>query len=749
MVCDNLSLADSKTMQSQSHIRLLSKYRDVRPYLKVLCKEADDHRKELGFWRRAAYEELALQGKLWVAVSGRDDDYSGHLMFGGTYPTIRVFQLYVLAAVRRQGIARALINQLIDYATRHDFLTIRARVAADLAPANRFWEQCGFVTVKSLPGGDSRGRAINLRSRDLDTPSLLRLMSIRSAPRVLSTSKYQVKNQPILSTKSFSLDLNVLFDILKKRHGREAASAVLKAGFDNTINLSVTHEFITELRRHSTNAHNDPTLELAEHLPVLPGVDSGVLAPITRQLWRILFPDNVGIRKTTLQDRSDVRHLAMSIHHGLSGFITSDRAILRSRNVILREWYFEILSPIDFLIPFEKHQAITVPVHVQLSGAEITTYNFVENERPDVERFLSASGMDRDEIATIWQPGSIHRPRKRLCVRIGQYLVAIAAWQRPLKFIEAIDFYIVADEAHNEASTVIDHLLEWGERDLTFAGINRIELHTVTGRPRTLSTAIARGYSQSTRGHSGGQGVTLVKHTFGPVVLPSSWPKFCAQLRRFTAYTVPEEMPDVETVNRQGLQLSHSKGVVSVNLLDLETIFGPTVFLFPGRGGAIVPIRKEFAGDLIGPIGLQLDFLPSKEAIIRVEKAYYRKPRKQGFIKATAPIIFYVSGRGGGPKCAIGCGRITHEAVLPLDEVSLLYRRQGVLERGQLEQLSNTRDEIQVIIFDNFKPFPAPISLDELRVIKCISRANLVTAEQLNWSKISKICIEGFRSQRL
>ena len=87
-------------------ILVIKKPKLVFPYLVRVQKSADKHKDKLGFWSKSAYEELCLQGKLWIATD--KDKYAVHLLFGGTFPQLRVFQIFVLTEYRGQGIAKRL-----------------------------------------------------------------------------------------------------------------------------------------------------------------------------------------------------------------------------------------------------------------------------------------------------------------------------------------------------------------------------------------------------------------------------------------------------------------------------------------------------------------------------------------------------------------------------------------------------------------------------------------------------------------
>lgn len=75
----------------------------------------------------------------------------GYLLFGGRYPTFKITQLFVDRKFRKNGIGSKMLSEFEAYAEKNNFLTISARVAADL-PANIFWEKSGYELLKQVKG---------------------------------------------------------------------------------------------------------------------------------------------------------------------------------------------------------------------------------------------------------------------------------------------------------------------------------------------------------------------------------------------------------------------------------------------------------------------------------------------------------------------------------------------------------------------------------------------------------------------
>ena len=121
---------------------------EVRHYVDEIRKLADTDKTALGFFPASVYRESAMKGDLWVAVD-RTRKMCGYLLFGGRFPRLRVFQIFVRPEFRGSGTARTLLETLRDYGEKHNYLTITARVARELE-ANRFWEACGFLVTDRI-----------------------------------------------------------------------------------------------------------------------------------------------------------------------------------------------------------------------------------------------------------------------------------------------------------------------------------------------------------------------------------------------------------------------------------------------------------------------------------------------------------------------------------------------------------------------------------------------------------------------
>lgn len=144
---------------------ILKKYDEVAGYVSQVSAIADKNKGAFGFLSASAYEQMASKGQLWIAINGAGE-LKGYLIFGGTMPTLKVFQVYACKTARGHGVGRRLIDTLKEFAREKNYHSIVARVASDL-PANSFWGRNGFSIYRQVKGGETTKRIINVRGYSL------------------------------------------------------------------------------------------------------------------------------------------------------------------------------------------------------------------------------------------------------------------------------------------------------------------------------------------------------------------------------------------------------------------------------------------------------------------------------------------------------------------------------------------------------------------------------------------------------
>lgn len=726
-------------------LKILTESRQVCTYVKSVQSVADSNKKALGFLPKSVFQAQADHGRLWVAIKASTGELIGYLLFGGRYPMLRIFQLYVAKEYRKQGIGTRLLKTFETFGEKKNYLTVSARVAADLA-SNRFWERSSFPIIRQEAGGKSSGRTINVRYKDLNTPSLLKLMSFETVSPEKGLQGLKLKPRPLLSNHTYVLDLNVFFDVVKKRLNRNIAARIISSGLNNEIRVFVTPEFTAELKKHSNSRQSDPILEFAQQLPTLPSLSQNEIDRLTKELNAIVFPDRPINKVIGTRNYSDLVHLSYCIHHRATGFITHEKAILEANSQLQEAYLLEVLSAADLMLTGDTTRRYRSQLRANLENEKIQIGPARENQRDEVEQFLVSIGANREDLPLIWHPGRNAAQRRRIIARTDDELIAVASWDNPKTLGQHKVLHIYVNERLPQAEMVIDHFFESALRDAKTFSARLIILNTGPEQLNTQSTAVARGFLSSFSQTNNSNRRPLSKFTFTGLIAKENWHRFRNAFRDLTDHRLPEKMPNFKEFINTGIIIRNQKGtpVCSLGLFEFEILVSPGIVLCPGRDALIVPIKKRFAKNLFELPRTQQSLFPAPEAILHVEKAYFRNPRNATAFRRGKLVLFYLSGADGGSKEVVGCARITFSEVLSVDEVNVGLARQGVLSHELLYTISDKNKRIHAFTFDNFNLFPRRISFKTLKSNKMISGANLVTAEKLSAKNLVQACEMGF-----
>ena len=711
----------------------------IANYIEQVRRLADANRSSLGFLPASAYSEAATKGCLWIAVDHPTLNLMGYLFFGGTYPHLKVFQVYICPEYRSVGTARTLVNELVKHGENLSYLTITARVASELK-ANKFWQALGFRIVRQVSGGKSN-RTINIYVLDLDVPSLFREEKLYISPSNKIPRKITYAFRPILHTHSYVLDLNVFFDVVQNRGIGESAH-VLSLALNNEIKLSVTSEFTKELGRHSSRFEHDPVLELAKRLPTLPKLNREILRSLIDSIRNILSPNASKTGNQKANDASDLIHLASCVHHRAYGFITRDAAILKHATELYETYNLRIVSPTDLSDTYENgdlHPALLV---VAVGHQKIKASELDEHERSDAEKFLRDLGVEANTIPVCLNPGTTHSPRMRLVVRTEDEIIGIGSWPVRRDAGQDKKMHLYVNEDHPASDNAIDHFLESSATRCGYGQLTHLYLQIQPRQIRTREVAISRGFHPLVLR----EGITtreLSKISWKGVITHGNWSEFGRVFSEAADLELPCNIPRYEELVNTGIFLN-GKAIdraFTISLFDFETLISPGALICPNRVAIMVPIREEYASDLIASTVRQTPLFPGKEAALRLERAYFMGAGRHGLLSRGRLVVFYISRR---QKEAVAIARITFSDTVTKTQAVLNLGRQGVLTEQEIHQRANSRGEVTAFTFDNVIVFPHFIPFQELKRIGCVGGANLVTAQELSHESLLGIVDRAF-----
>ncbi len=720
-------------------LRIYKRATDVSRFVRAVQERGDSEREVLGFLPSCVYSEAAAQGKLYVAatdVAGQEH-YAGHVLFGGRFPHLRVFQLYTSPQFRSRQIGRRLLDALFSDAESQYYITISARVAADL-PANGFWERMGFRTIRTESGGATTGRQINVRRRELNSPTLF---SIPGAPRLAAPATHARVEQPI-----FALDVNVFLDIIKDRPRGEYAGRLLTASMSGILRLFVAREFVNELSRATQDKEADPAVRLAIALPQFTAVPEPFLSNLKRELAILIFPTRASSGQLRERDQSDLIHLATMIYHAASGFVTSDDSILRKRTELKERYGIEVLGPAELAEIYLPIQWTPTQLIAQsFDGVSIEVSELTETRRAEVELFLLSCSMTKEQVALAIEPGQSACPRHRVFVSLADVVVGFAAWDAARGPQSTVGAWLSVDPTSPAGELACDVLLEAMCRD---ACANRpVRLILDSGHTSREALEYSKDHGFRVAGAQDGP-PKLGKFCIGKVITRRNWEESRALLESSLGFTLPTN-PPVYSGPETNIEIDKRDPTLNaIRLREFEARFGPVIMLLPGRKVVVVPIQRSYADQLLSTAH-QHSLFPRPEASVLGEKLYISSPRTLSVLEAGAVILFYESiGTDGGRGAIVAAAQITRTAIREKKALDPGTTRRGVLTSGEVLSLSVT-ENTGLTFFDQLMRLENPISLTRLRALGCADGANFVTARQIDESAALSIIEEGKPSARM
>ena len=691
---------------------------------------ADSEKEALGFLPEVALRDAVIRQRLFVVTVDHDGVHqvAGYLLNSGVFPHAKIQQIATHPNYRKLGVASALVKSLIADLERVGFMTIKAEVASDLKGPLEFYAKSGFAAVRNRAGGHARNRTIIVHVRQLDTDSLFSI-----APRSTDLEiDFGIRRRSAGDAPFFAFDLNVYFDLVKDRTNSDKARKLFGAALSHHIRLAVADEFVTELRGTSIQIDADPVLQMALQLPRLPKVDRTELDAVAAQVHDLVFLKPRAKKAGSRQSLSDARHLAHAALSRASAFITRDGPILAARHTLLSTIGIDVATLDEFVALLPREPLTTSAPPVQGNGFECGALSASE-----LSRYLADAGMPAALITEMCTDGDNEVQVLREAIREIDRIVAVGVIKIPRGMEPVARLLVHVHPDHFDCDMFADFLLDTLTRHACSEVATTIELIHLPGQSSTNSLAAARGFFRN--GSSGNH----MKVAFGRPLTPENWTSSVQEIRRRTGLMLPAQVPKMGATPPELSITKPAKKVVTVGAGKLEDILSPTIFIWPGRDGVIVPITRAYADDLLGTSEqTTFPFIANRDAAFLSRRAYVNTPRTAKVMRPDSPILFYESKRqGGGRGAVVAVARIVDSVVVRKSNIPNDGRRRLVVD--DVELLSASED-VLLTTFDNLFVFPQPVSIKKLRDIDAIGRANLISAVSLSSEKITTILTVGW-----
>ncbi len=709
-------------------LQILKDSVSVQPYVTAVRTAADLNKSSLGFLPTSVFSEYARRGKLWVALS-KSGDYLGHLLFDLKYPKATVIQMYCEPSVRRVGVATALISSLKKSLTDDDYLSIRASVAEDLAAANDFWERQGFYIQSRKLGGQTTGRTIIVRIHELSTPQLFE----RSGMDATGSDSLGLAQVASADPPLYLLDLNIIFDLIKRREQHGVAARLFRAAHSGECRLAISDEMQRELQREALNPQTDPMLCLIDSLPCVQLPASDYAKEILRYVASTVFPEKAYPGQLSKNDLSDVSHVSTAILCQLAGFITRDQRILVAASKIEEKYQLQILAPTEFGAADMSHgHASELDVGGD-SRVRVITYNAAHYER--VRILIESCSVLPNEIISLWLPrGANDGAAANLVAQIGEDIVGYAVASRFEPRTKVTKIRCIVDESSAHASEIARVLL------LKVMGTNVKSTSSLFQLSLPARQASFREVAYSLGFRASGKTNDLLKVAAGTALMDANWADVCASLSDSAGLRLPAQTP-AWTSHHQKIEVRCPDGNKRFVRLDvLEKLLSPAIFALPGRAAVIVPIQPKYSEALLGT-SRQLSFAPLMQLEASVSRMYLADPRSLNRYTKGGLVLFYESG-AAGERAVVAVARILDVYLMQRDEASEESLKSSVLRPNSIREIGKSLTK-SVCVFDNVVKFPSSVGLKKLQSLG-ISASRLITASKISDIQLKGILSEGF-----
>jgi len=707
-------------------IVVLEQFSDVHPHLNDVVTWADSEKNALGFFPAQVFTEQARKGNLFVAVTLANGGilvYAGHLLFDARHSKAKILQIFVKPEARRDGTAQRMLNRLKVHLTELHFISIYANVAEDLREANAFWEQNGFYVQRTRPGGKARNRTILVRCHELNSPQLFERSGITSNNPFGLNTGFQ-GDKPI-----YLLDLNVLFDLRPRRARHEAALDLFHAERHGSCQLALSAELKNELARTSAAApRSDPMHTWAAIFITFPLPPETEKSHLIEALGVIVFPDRSRSGSYSANDRSDLTHLATAIHHRLTGFITSDEAILAAGREIEERFNIHVISPLVFQPSSELIEREEI-FETSITGTALTASPLSIAHEIELRQMLLRLGISDSEVVSQWGAvDSNERSVMRTEVVASGRLVGYLGCMQQID-ASTITGRLAIDETHPQARGAGRLLLNKLLTRARAIAPSHIRLQLAPRQVVARELAIGLGFSGAENGTS------LSKLALYRIVTARNWMATVSDLYALAKLKLPDNCPTFKDMDQQVEVICPDGNRRFVKLHEVESSLSPAIFCLPGRPAVITPIQQGFAEQLLehSPQG---SLLPHSRAAQYSERHYLSAERTLKFFALGSIMLFYESGRGGGSAAIVAAARVKRAYLKPEKAINQADFDPSVLNSEMLSSIGNSKAKT-VTAFDNLIVLPRPVPLSSLQKIGCGKPHQLITtrpitAEQLN-----------------
>jgi len=313
----------------------------------------------------------------------------------------------------------------------------------------------------------------------------------------------------------------------------------------------------------------------------------------------------------------------------------------------------------------------------------------------------------------------------------GETIVAIACLAYPVSTAGEHKLLVNVDAGHLDRELYAEHLLDAAIKQACQNNPAALRLLNVPGQPTVNALATARGFVATAAGHD------LMKVAIGRPIMRDTWDAIRHTTRRKTGLVLPAHWPHPQDGARSIAVKTGSAQPLSLSPERFEDMFGPTLYLWPGRDAVIVPIQRAYADELLGTnTQPRLSFIEDRDVTFLSRRVYVNTPRARNAMRPGLPILFYESGKNGGRSAVVAMGRIVDSVLIPKEAASADALRRIVVD--DLSEFSAV-DDVLMTAFDNLIACPTPVRFATLKAFGATGASNLISATKVSHENLVRI----------
>jgi len=460
---------------------------------------------------------------------------------------------------------------------------------------------------------------------------------------------------------------------------------------------------------------------------------------IIGELAAIIFPVKATAGTLTVQDKSDLIHLAIAAHHKIAAFVTAEDALVRSSQAIETRFGIRTLHVKDLAETLKLATSVSPPLDIGFSDRDLRLSDVTESHATAIRALVGSVNLPRELRSLALAEGVQASTRRSLAIAFEDQVICVAFWQPQSVLQGGLEALLLVDEDKVSSLVAVNALLNRLSRIASKRGPARVQViipHSALG---TQDIAIRYGFMRCS-----GSDPEISRYqrlSIGGIVDATSWPSVRQSLHATADMRFAEDFASIAD-DEMRIQFQNQIGKeFIIDLFDLETILSPTLFLLSDRGAVMTPIRASYANDLLGTAA-QGSLLPKPQAAILHERTYFGSVRNERLMTKGTPVVFYESGKSYGRSAAVAVARVTSTVVVSKSQIAATLLDGGVVAEEDIKKLSSG-GQIAATTVDNVMKLRKAVSLKHLREFGCIDGSNLVTSRVITSDQLQQIMTEG------